>query len=168
MKPLLTVLAFFAWMVPAVGHAQAADRIQVDSYSLWYAGLLADQALATSASDAPFVGKMKPIQVGEVVVRRGPRGRARTFVYRGRNVTVIRRPHYVYPRGFRYRRWHAGQLLPAALIAAPFFFLEYEELGLQRPPPGYRWVRYGPDVVLVNMRTREVEDVAYGAIDDED
>ena len=36
-------------------------------------------------------------------------------------------------------------------------------MGLEPPPPGYRWVRYGPDLLLVNVRTRRVADVIYGA-----
>lgn len=101
-----------------------------------------------------------------VIVR--PRARARTFVYRGRPLAVIRRPRFVFPAGITYRRWRAGQLFPLAMIAAPFFFLEYQALGLQPPAPGYQWVRYGPDLVLVNTRTREVEDVANGAIDEDE
>ncbi|MEJ0065348.1 MAG: RcnB family protein [Caulobacteraceae bacterium] len=30
------------------------------------------------------------------------------------------------------------------------------------PPPGSRWVRYGPDLLLVNLTTGRVEDTAYG------
>lgn len=98
----------------------------------------------------------------------GPRGRARTFIHRGRPLTVIRRPRFVFPAGIAYRRWRAGQLFPLAMIAAPFFFLEYNAIGLQPPAPGYQWVRNGPDLVLVNTRTREVEDVANGAIDEDE
>jgi len=36
-------------------------------------------------------------------------------------------------------------------------------MGLEPPPRGYRWVRYGPDLLLVNIRTRRVADVIYGA-----
>jgi Ni/Co efflux regulator RcnB len=32
-----------------------------------------------------------------------------------------------------------------------------------RPPKGYRWVRYGPDLLLVNVRTGRISDVIYGA-----
>jgi len=35
-------------------------------------------------------------------------------------------------------------------------------MGLQPPPPGFQWVRQGPDVVLVNLRTGQIIDVAYG------
>jgi Ni/Co efflux regulator RcnB len=36
-------------------------------------------------------------------------------------------------------------------------------MGLEGPPYGYRWVRYGPDLLLVNTRTGRIEDAIYGA-----
>ena len=175
MRSVPAALAVLALAFPTIAIAQSQNGYRPgivmdagDPSSGWQA----DQDLSAGA----------PIVLARAVVvgprgRRavvGPRGRVvvgprpRNFLYRGRNLTIVRRPAYVYPRGFGYRRWRAGQLLPLALIAAPFFFLEYEALGLEAPPPGYRWVRYGPDVVLVNVRTREIEDVAYGAIDEGD
>ena len=51
----------------------------------------------------------------------------------------------------------------APLLAAPsFFYSDWAALGLQSPPPGYSWVRFGPDLLLVNLTTYEVEDVVYG------
>ena len=32
-----------------------------------------------------------------------------------------------------------------------------------RPPYGYQWVRFGPDVMLVNIRTGEILDVIHNA-----
>jgi Ni/Co efflux regulator RcnB len=36
-------------------------------------------------------------------------------------------------------------------------------MGLGAPPYGYRWIRYGPDMLLVEVRSRRVVDVVYGA-----
>jgi Ni/Co efflux regulator RcnB len=36
-------------------------------------------------------------------------------------------------------------------------------MGLHAPPPGLVWVRFGPDLLLVNQRTGKVHDVIYGA-----
>jgi len=36
-------------------------------------------------------------------------------------------------------------------------------LGLGPPPHGFVWVRYGPDLLLVNRRTGRIVDVIYGA-----
>ena len=68
----------------------------------------------------------------------------------------------MYPRGYGYRHWSVGQRLPATFLAAQFFHDNVAPLGLEIPPPGYRWVRYGPDLILVNLATGDVEEVAYG------
>jgi hypothetical protein len=67
-----------------------------------------------------------------------------------------------YPPGYAYRRWTRGQTLPQLLISAAYYFTNYAALGLDPPPYGYQWVRYGPDVVLVNGGTGEILDVVYG------
>ena len=35
-------------------------------------------------------------------------------------------------------------------------------IGLQAPPLGFVWVRYGPDVRQVNLSTGQVYDMVYG------
>ncbi len=88
--------------------------------------------------------------------------RPNQWYWRGNWYTRIHGPAFRYPPGYSYRRWDVGQRLPALLLVTPFFYDNVVSLGLQAPPLGYRWVRYGPDLVLVNLRTREVEQVAYG------
>jgi Ni/Co efflux regulator RcnB len=68
----------------------------------------------------------------------------------------------VWPRGYSYRRWGIGALLPSVFLAQAYFYTGWGALGLQAPVPGYTWVRYGPDLLLVNLTTREIEDVIYG------
>ena len=48
------------------------------------------------------------------------------------------------------------------LFLTSYYFLDYDAYDLPPPPYGYRWVRYGPDALLVNVYTGEVEDVVYG------
>jgi Ni/Co efflux regulator RcnB len=85
------------------------------------------------------------------------------FYWRGKWYGRYRAPAYAYPTGYSYRRWYPGDHIPALFLAAQFFFDNYAQIGLEVPPPGYRWVRYGPDALLVNQRTGAVEDVVYGA-----
>jgi Ni/Co efflux regulator RcnB len=68
-----------------------------------------------------------------------------------------------YPPGFRYRRWSVGLLLPSLFLGSNYYYDSYRDLGVGAPPPGCRWVRYGPDLLLVDVRTRRVVDVIYGA-----
>ena len=66
-----------------------------------------------------------------------------------------------YPTGYGYRRWSRGQILPILFLSAAYYFTNYAVLGLDPPPYGYQWVRYGPDVLLVNIRTGQIMDVEY-------
>jgi Ni/Co efflux regulator RcnB len=43
-----------------------------------------------------------------------------------------------------------------------YFYDNYATLGLAPPPAGYRWVRYGPDVLLVDVRSGRIADVVDG------
>jgi Ni/Co efflux regulator RcnB len=67
-----------------------------------------------------------------------------------------------YPTGYAYRRWGVGQVLPLLFLSSTYYFTNYAVLGLDPPPYGYQWVRYGPDVLLVNIRTGQIMDVEYG------
>lgn len=72
------------------------------------------------------------------------------------------RPPFHYPHGYRYRRWHAGLILPSLFLAAHYGFHDYAAYGVPYPPHGYHWVRYGPDLVLVHSRDGRIRDVRYG------
>lgn len=75
----------------------------------------------------------------------------------------IRERPYRYPRGYRYRRWTTGLILPAIFLTSAYFYDDYYRLGLGGAPYGYRWVRYGPDLLLVELGTGRIVDVIYGA-----
>ncbi|HUD92721.1 RcnB family protein [Sphingobium sp.] len=75
----------------------------------------------------------------------------------------IHRPGFLYPHGYRYRRWTIGLLLPTIFLSTQYYYDDYAHLGVGAPPRGYRWVRYGPDLLLVRSRDRKIVDVIYGA-----
>jgi len=85
--------------------------------------------------------------------------------YRPPNFRPIHRPGWRYPAGYRYRRWTAGLLLPSIFLSSTYYFDDYATYGFGPPPYGYRWVRYGPDLLLVDQRTGRIRDVVYGAFD---
>ena len=105
-----------------------------------------------------------PIGHGPVVggpVRVGVGGAP--FVFHGHPINRVHfaRP-WVYPRGWGYRRWAVGAVLPALFLAPAYYYSGWADVGLSPPPPGFQWVQYGPDLLLVNVTTGEVVDVAYG------
>jgi len=90
----------------------------------------------------------------------GPPGR---FVYQGRPFNPVHVAPFVYPRGWTYRRWVIGAVLPPVFLASAYYYSDWAALGLPPPEPGFQWVRYGPDLLLVDEGTGEVVDVLYGA-----
>lgn len=87
----------------------------------------------------------------------------RQFYFRGRYRPSIRVSPYYWPRGYNYTRWTIGAFLPSIFFSTQYYFNDYYNYGITPPPPGYQWVRYGPDLLLVDPYTREVVDVVYGA-----
>lgn len=75
----------------------------------------------------------------------------------------IRGPVFHYPRGYSYRRWGIGAILPQVFLSSYYYWTDWRALGLLPPPPGYVWVRYGPDLLLVNRYNGRIADVIYGA-----
>lgn len=85
------------------------------------------------------------------------------FSWRGQNFNRYRGPAFRYPPGYAYRRWAVGALLPSLFFGSSYYYNDWNLLGVGAPPPGRRWVRYGPDLLLVNIRTRRIEDVIHDA-----
>lgn len=100
-----------------------------------------------------------PVRVGVGVG--GPGGAG--FVFHGHPINRVHfaRP-WVYPSGWAYRRWAIGAVLPALFLAPAYYYADWADVGLTPPPPGFEWIQYGPDLLLVNVTTGEVIDTAYG------
>jgi Ni/Co efflux regulator RcnB len=69
---------------------------------------------------------------------------------------------FVYPHGWGYRRWAVGAALPPIFLGQMYWFGDWATLGLSPPQPGFQCVRYGPDLLLVNVAAGQVVDAAYG------
>ncbi len=93
---------------------------------------------------------------------RGPPPRADAFAHGDHFYPRVHGPAFAYPHGYGYYRWGIGMRLPPVFLVPPYFYAGWAPLGLQPPPPGCQWVRYGPDLLLVNVYTGQVIDVAYG------
>ena len=85
---------------------------------------------------------------------------ARDHGYRGGG--HFRVAPYRYPSGWGYRRWSFGLFLPFVFLAPDYTLYQYWVYGLPVPPPGYHWIRVGPDALLVRYGDGYVLDVVYG------
>jgi Ni/Co efflux regulator RcnB len=82
-----------------------------------------------------------------------------------RNFVAPRRYHanggYVRPRGWYEHRWVFGEILPALFWSQNYWLSDYNDYGLSDPPPGFVWVRYGSDALLIDQNSGEVLQVEY-------
>jgi Ni/Co efflux regulator RcnB len=69
---------------------------------------------------------------------------------------------YQPPQGYRYHRWVYGNILPRIYWSRNYWLLDYWLFGLDVPPFGFEWVRYGPDALLIDVNSGEVIQVIYG------
>ena len=105
---------------------------------------------------------VRPPRPTPPAMRPPPRPGRPQFSWRGRFFNPVRGPAFRYPSGYAYRRWSVGALLPTLFLSSTYYYDNWRGLGIDPPPPERRWVRYGPDLLLINVRTRRVEDVIYG------
>ena len=67
---------------------------------------------------------------------------------------------WVYPQGYGYRLWAVGAILPPLFWQRPdYYYNGWADMGLPPPDPGFQYVQYGPDLLLVNVSTGEVAQV---------
>ena len=88
--------------------------------------------------------------------------RATSYIIQSWTRPVVRAGIYRWPVGFTYHRWVVGRPLARAFFAPAYYYAGYAALGLAPPPANYQWIRYGPDLMLVNLSTGNVVDIRYG------
>jgi len=94
--------------------------------------------------------------------RPGYRGSGRYGAWNGQR---FRGSRWSWPRGYGYQRWWIGGILPAIFLSQAYWFDDYSDLGFGPPPYGCEWVRYGPDLLLVDIDSGQIVDVEYGVFD---
>ncbi len=93
-----------------------------------------------------------------------PVGPVGHFSYGGHMINQVHLAPFIYPPGWAYRQWTVGAVLPPFFLVPAYYYADWAALGLAPPQPGYQWVRYGPDLLLVDTTTGQVVDVAYGVL----
>jgi len=70
-------------------------------------------------------------------------------------------PHpWAYPPGYAYRTWAAGAILPPVFWrTSAYYYTGWAGMGLPPPEPGYQYIEYGPDLLLVNVATGQIVQV---------
>jgi Ni/Co efflux regulator RcnB len=79
--------------------------------------------------------------------------------YRRSHRQVYRRPAYVGPRGYVYRPVSVGYRFAPMYYSSRYVIADPYRYRLPMAHRGARWIRYGNDVVLVDIRTGRVLEV---------
>lgn len=97
----------------------------------------------------------------------GPGFHPGPFVFHGHPFAwhPVHFPHpWAYPPGYGYRLWGVGAILPPLFWQSPtYYYAGWAGMGLPPPDPGFQYVQYGPDLLLVNVSTGQVVQTFPGA-----
>ena len=91
--------------------------------------------------------------------RDSPRWDARRYPRIYSSPHRYRVPAYRPPSGFYARSWGFGEVLPRGWYTPEYRLMDWWAYDLPMPPPGFSWVRVGPDVLLVDDFTGRVVQV---------
>lgn len=76
--------------------------------------------------------------------------------YRRSHRSEFRRNVYVAPRGYRYRQASVGTVLNSAFWGRNYQVSNWNRYRLPRPGVNQQYIRYGNDVLLINVRNGRV------------
>ncbi|HEY2179405.1 MAG TPA: RcnB family protein [Caulobacteraceae bacterium] len=85
-----------------------------------------------------------------------------TYLYHGRRYAPIWAPRYHWPRGHPYHRFHRHDRFPRIFLIPEYFIDDYDDYGVAPPPVDAQWVRYGEDLVLVDLDSGDILNVITG------
>jgi Ni/Co efflux regulator RcnB len=86
----------------------------------------------------------------------------RGYIYHGRHYDPFRAPRFRWLPGVPYQKPLIHHRFPREYLIVPYFLYDYADYGLDTPPDDTQWVRYGDDLVLVDLDTDEILDVIPG------
>src|SRR4051812_19120200 len=81
------------------------------------------------------------------------------YVYQGKTFAPFRVARYRPPPGQTYQRIDKGSTLPRNFWLARYFVTDCAAFGLPAPVQGFQWVRYGPDILLINLSSGVADDL---------
>jgi hypothetical protein len=59
-----------------------------------------------------------------------------------------------------------GAFLPSVFWNPDYYITDYALYDLAPPPPDFEWIRYGPDLLLINVQTGQIAQSIPGAFDE--
>lgn len=155
MRTLITAALAAAALVPVVASAQSAGEVRRDNREV--------QDDRRDLRDAQYHGDRRDVRDARHDLRDDRRERREDWRgYRQAHPNDFRRPGYAGPRGFRYRPVTAGYRFTPEYYGRNYWVNDWQRYRLAAPLGYQRYVRYGNDVVLVDIRSGRVASVFNG------
>lgn len=149
MRKLLMAAMAATMLVPVAASAQSYNEVRRDNREIRH-----DQREVRRDVNR---GDYREARRDQREVREDRRDRNQDWRdYRNAHRDQYRRPAYVGPRGYRYRPVAVGYRFAPAYYHSRYWVNDYARYRLPAPGYGRRWVRYGNDVVLINVRNGAV------------
>ena len=155
MRTLITAALAAAALVPVAASAQSAGEIGRDNREI-----RRDQR---DLRDAQYRGDPRDVRDARRELREDRQDRRQDWRdYREQHRDWYRRPAYVGPRGYAYRSVTPGYRFAPGYYGRNYWVNDWQRYRLAAPLGYQRWVRYGNDVVLVDIRSGRVATVYNG------
>lgn len=152
MRTPIIIALMAAVAVPAVANAQSAGEVRHSAREVRQ-----DQR---DLRDAQRYGDRRDVREARADLRDSRQELREDWRdYRRAHGDVFRGPRYVGPRGYAYRPVTVGYRFQPTYYGSRYVVSDWGRYRLPRPMAYHQWVRYGNDVVLVNIRTGRVAQV---------
>ncbi|MDB5696507.1 MAG: rane protein [Sphingomonas bacterium] len=148
MRKLITALLAATVLVPAAASAQSYNEVRRDQREVRESRRDLDQARRYGDR-----GDVREARQELREDRRELRDDRRDYRQTNRGYN---RGNYAGPRGYRYRPVTVGYQFQPSYYARNYWVNDWNRYRLARPGINQQWVRYGNDVVLVNIRNGRV------------
>lgn len=155
MRKMIMMGLMAAVAIPSIATAQSARELRHDDAQI--------HRERQELRDARRFGTREDVREERRDVRNAVREKREDWRdYREAHRDVYRRPTYVSPRGRHYRPVTVGYRFTPEYYSGRYVISDPWRYRLPPARGLNRWVRYGNDVVLVNVRTGRVIDVHRG------
>ena len=149
MRTLITAALAVAALAPVAASAQSYGEVRRDSREIRQ-----DQR---DLREARYAGTRDDVRDARRELRDDRQERHENWRdYRRAHPDVYRGRGYAGPRGYRYRPVTAGYRFTPEYYGRNYWVNDWQRYRLNAPLGYQRWVRYGNDVVLVDIRSGRV------------
>ncbi len=152
MRTPIIMALMAAVAVPSIASAQSAGEIRHDNRDV--------RDAQRDMRDAQWRGDRHDVRDARHDLRDARQERREDWRdYRNAHRDVFRGQRYYGPRGYAYRPVTIGYRFAPTYYGSRYVISDYGRYRLPRPVAYHQWVRYGNDVVLVNIRTGRVAEI---------